>query len=202
MLRTTLLGAGLALAVGGVAAAQDAGRHGKADRDGDGRVSLAEMQAGVAEHFARADADRDGRITREERQAAHRTSRGAASGGSGADRGQRLQRMFAKQDADRDGALSQAEAPGRLGQAFAQLDANRDGRLTPTELQAGRAALKGQRKSSGGARPRADADSDGVVTRAEMDAQLRARFTALDANRDGFLTREEQRAGRAQRQGG
>lgn len=47
------------------------------------------------------------------------------------------------------------------------------------------------------ARPMADR----VVTRAEVDARVRAKFARLDANRDGFLTSEEMTAGRGMRMG-
>lgn len=43
------------------------------DKDGDGAVSVAEMQSEMESHFARADADRDGSVTRSEMEAAHRT---------------------------------------------------------------------------------------------------------------------------------
>lgn len=43
------------------------------DKDGDGAVSVAEMQSEMESHFARADADRDGSVTRAEMEAAHRT---------------------------------------------------------------------------------------------------------------------------------
>lgn len=47
------------------------------------------------------------------------------------------------------------------------------------------------------ATPRADADRDGIVTRAEAAAQADRRFAELDANRDGKVTREERLAHRA-----
>ena len=40
-----------------------------------------------------------------------------------------------------------------------------------------------------------DANTDGVLTRAEFDAARQARFAQQDANNDGQLTREEMRAG-------
>lgn len=45
----------------------------------------------------------------------------------------------------------------------------------------------------------ADANSDGVVTRAEFDASRASNFARLDANNDGQLTREEMRADRGER---
>lgn len=48
----------------------------------------------------------------------------------------------------------------------------------------------------------ADANNDGVLTRAEFDASRAARFAQQDANNDGQLTREEMRAGRGHHRGG
>jgi Ca2+-binding EF-hand superfamily protein len=48
----------------------------------------------------------------------------------------------------------------------------------------------------------ADANNDGVVTRAEFDAGQTALFARIDANNDGQLTREEGRAQRAMHRGG
>jgi len=63
---------------------------------------------------------------------------------------------------------------------------------------------RGQGRHGGGflhAFERIDADADGVVTRAEFDAELAARQAGLDANNDGAVTFEEARAFReAQRE--
>lgn len=45
----------------------------------------------------------------------------------------------------------------------------------------------------------ADANSDGVLTRAEFDAGREATFARLDADRNGQLSREEMRAERSER---
>ncbi|UVO49416.1 hypothetical protein M0208_02395 [Sphingomonas sp. SUN019] len=42
----------------------------------------------------------------------------------------------------------------------------------------------------------ADANRDGIVTRAEATAEAERRFTAIDANRDGKVTKDELRAER------
>lgn len=47
-----------------------------------------------------------------------------------------------------------------------------------------------------------DANSDGVLTRAEFDAGRAAAFARLDADNNGQLTREEMRAERGDRRGG
>jgi hypothetical protein len=46
------------------------------DSDGDGAVSLAEVQSKLESHFARADANSDGSVTRAEMEAAHREMHG------------------------------------------------------------------------------------------------------------------------------
>lgn len=45
----------------------------------------------------------------------------------------------------------------------------------------------------------ADANNDGVLTRAEFDAGRAAQFARLDADNNGQVTREEMRAGRGER---
>jgi hypothetical protein len=228
MNKSIILGVAAALLTAASAHAQQPVRRG-ADANADGRISLAEMQVKAAERFARIDVNRDGRLTREERQAARtqiraereqrraerqgqRAERRAEHAQRQGDRAQRGREMFARLDANRDGFLAQSEAPPRLAQRFAQLDADRDARLSPAELQAGRQAMRaergprgergqGRRHAGQAARVRADANGDGVLTRAELDASVHARFVALDANRDGFVTRDERRDGRGGRRG-
>ena len=48
---------------------------------------------------------------------------------------------------------------------------------------------------------RADADHDGVVTRAEVGASANATFDRLDTNHDGIVTPDEMAAGRPMRAG-
>ncbi len=199
MLKTTLLAAIATLGLAAAAAAGEARPADRTDQDGDRRISLVEMQAAQAERFARLDVNRDGRLTRQERQAGGQALRAARQ----SQRVQRQAAAFARRDRDRDGALTQAEAPGRMAARFAQFDANRDGRLTAGELRAGQVALRGQRgpKPAGRQPLRADADSDGAISRAEADNHIRARFARLDLNRDGYVTRDERRAHRQSRRG-
>jgi Ca2+-binding EF-hand superfamily protein len=190
MSKTLILGAGLAALLAAAAQAQPA----PAARGADGRVSLAEMQARAVARFQRADLDRDGRLTAEERRAdraQHREQHREQHRAQRRERGGR--HGLAGADADRDGFLSLAEMQARTAARFQRLDADRDGRLSPAELQAGRSLQRAHRR--GGER----AGADGVVTLAEVQARVRARFERLDVNRDGFVTRDERRAARAQR---
>jgi len=203
-MKSLMLGAALAVALGGAAAAQDR-PAGRADQNGDRRISLSEMQASAAQRFARLDVNRDGGLTREERRAGRQVTRAARA----ERRAGRQTAVFARRDADGNGVLSQAEAPRRLQTHFAHFDANRDGGLSAAELQAGRQAMAAQRRADRPARAqarpegrvRADANGDRVISLAEMQARVTARFARLDGNRDGFVTRDERRAARAARRG-
>lgn len=110
---------------------------------------------------------------------------------------------FARADTDRNGVLSRAEVdrglPG-IAPRFNEVDRNRDGNLSPDELRTWSANKKAaDRKSEGGFAEhfrRADANSDGALTRAEVDKalpRLGAKFDRIDANGDGKLTQDELR---------
>jgi Ca2+-binding EF-hand superfamily protein len=206
MLKTTGIALAALLAFAGVVSAQDGRATGRIDQDGDRRVSLAEMQARAAQRFVRLDTDRNGQLTQEERRAgraALRAKRAERREGRVAQRGERRAERLARLDVNRDGQIGQAEAPPRLAQRFAQLDTDRNGALSRAELQA-RAGMRGQAVqavSRDPARVRPDANRDGVVTLAETQARVAARFAAIDADRDGFLSRQERRSHRQNRRG-
>lgn len=140
------------------------GRHGmhdgmqRLDKDGDGRVSRAEFDAGRAEREARrakfaaergvdatrkprhgfdfdaVDANRDGYVVRAEVRAwleRMRPQREAAFA-------ERMAAKFADADLNKDGKLSKLEVGEkmpRLERSFAWMDENRDGFLSRQELQ-------------------------------------------------------------------
>ena len=110
---------------------------------------------------------------------------------------------FARADTDRNGVLSRTEVdralPG-IAPRFDEIDRNRDGNLSPEELRARPVSRKAaDRKSEGGFAEhfrRADANSDGALTRAEVDRalpRLGTKFDRIDANGDGKLTLDELR---------
>jgi Ca2+-binding EF-hand superfamily protein len=105
-------------------------------------------------------------------------------------------------DANRDGRISAAEHAAGARKMFLAMDANRDGDVTAAELEAAFTEVTGK-KADGGEMSAADKikavdrDGDGVLTASEHDAASKDMFRKMDADRDGFLSREEWTAGQA-----
>jgi len=120
-----------------------AGHFSKADADGDGKLSRAEVGRAMpqlAGEFDAIDRDRDGQLSRGELRAwtkAHRAERRAKAA-----------ERFRHADTDGDGAVSRTEAEQhapRLARKFDQIDVNRDGKLTQDELRAYREAKRSRK---------------------------------------------------------
>lgn len=171
-MKTLLLGVATALALGGVAVAQDGPRGPMAaDTDGDSRLSQAEFAAGALARFDANDANRDGLISAEEVQAAMQARRTEGRA-----------RLFAALDADSDGMISRAE-----------FDARAERRGEPGEgFRRG-----GHHRRFGG---RGGFEADGV-TRAEAETRAAAIFGRMDANDDGYLSAEDRQGRRWGRRG-
>jgi Ca2+-binding EF-hand superfamily protein len=107
---------------------------------------------------------------------------------------------FGAIDTDGDGRISAAEHAAAAKKMFQAMDQNRDGRVSAAEMGAAQKAISGlqrQRLSSADKIRAVDPDGDGVLTTAEHEAASRTMFARMDANRDGFLTKEEWSAGHA-----
>lgn len=115
----------------------------------------------------------------------------------GGPRGAMFERLRAA-DTNGDGLISQAEAAAlpRIAERFATIDANGDGQISVDELRASHRKMRGEAFLK-----RLDTDGDGKVSRAEALAKATARFDLADANKDGFLTREEMAAARQAHRG-
>lgn len=130
----------------------------------------------------------------------------AAAGGSG----EQLAQRFRRADADGNGMLSRAEAETalrRFALHFDAIDVNRDGQISPEEIRAfrraGRTAGATRRGTGGpGAKlaayfERADADGDGVLSRAEAERgmpRIAGKIERIDRDGDGGLSLEELKA--------
>jgi Ca2+-binding EF-hand superfamily protein len=122
--------------------AQEAGRPGgpeerpnfaALDADGDGLVTLEEMQASAAARFVMADTNGDGGLSADELIAQMQARRAAIEADIAA---QMLERL----DANNDGLLQadelQQRGGDRLERMFARLDANDDGSISQEEFDA------------------------------------------------------------------
>jgi Ca2+-binding EF-hand superfamily protein len=144
----TKLMTGLVLAAvtltAGMALARDGGMRpdfATLDLDGDGMVTLAEMQAQPAARFTAADTDADGALSLQELTA--QLANGAAD---------RAARMLERLDENGDGLVQSSEmaarATGQMDRMFDRLDADNDGNLTAAEFDA--APMHGQGRDGHG----------------------------------------------------
>lgn len=179
MRKTFLAGALAALtlaAAGGAAMAQQAlaqpPRALRADVDGDGRISQAEFVGRRLQRLTAADADRDGSVTPEEVRATAQ-----------ARMAQRADTRFQRLDANSDGSISRAEFDGARA-ARAEARPQRIARPARMHRGATRMARRGQRM-----------EARGPVSIVEAQGKAEQAFVRLDADRDGFLTAAERRAG-------
>ncbi len=106
----------------------------RADANGDGKLSRAEVEKAVphlARRFDGIDTNKDGQLSRGELNAWKKAHRG--------ERQAKAAERFRHADGDGDGAISRAEAEKhapRLAKKFDQIDGNKDGKLTQDELRA------------------------------------------------------------------
>ena len=154
-----------------------------ADTNGDGMISREEANAGLpqlARHFDRIDTDNNGLITMQEFEAAVKGLHG------------RRHDVMKHLDKDGDGLISRDEAQSapRLAKHFDQIDTNKDGFLSKDELAAARTRIKDAIFAH------IDTDADGRISRDEAAGfpRLARHFDQVDANKDGYLTKEELRA--------
>jgi EF hand len=111
------------LALGAVgASAQNAGAMlARADANGDGAISLQEMQTARAQAFTRMDRNGDGQLA-----------------------GSEVRQQAARADRNSDGVITRAEFVDGPYPVFERYDANRNNVLDAEEIETARAAMQGR----------------------------------------------------------
>lgn len=155
----------------------------------------AEVQAKVAEHFAKVDANHDGAITKAEADAAMAAFHAKFAEKMKDRRDGRSDNMFERLDTNRDGSVSRAEwdaGAAQREQRMASRDRNGDGR---PDARGGfrHAGMRGMGSFGGHMFEMADTNKDGRVTLQEAQAAALQHFDMADANRDGQITPDERR---------
>lgn len=153
----------------------------------------AEVQAKVAEHFAKVDANHDGVITKAEADAAMQAFHAKFADRMKDRRDDRSDSAFERLDTNRDGSVSRAEwdsGAAQREQRIASRDKNGDGRPDRRFKHAGMRDMGG---FGGRMFDMADANKDGRVTLQEAQAAALQHFDMADSNRDGQITPDERR---------
>jgi Ca2+-binding EF-hand superfamily protein len=109
---------------------------------------------------------------------------------------------FAMMDANKDGKISAAEHAAGAKAMFEKMDVDKDGKVTAAEMEAGHHAVTGHagKKSEMSAAEKiktVDSDGDGVLTADEHAKASESMFAKMDADKDGFLSKQEVSAGHA-----
>jgi hypothetical protein len=98
--------------------------------------------------------------------------------------------MFVSFDRDGDLSVSQSEHQAGIASEFTRADANGDGSLQPIEFSNWSNEVLGGTQI-GPYRLDFDRNVDNVITRAEFDTELLARFGAYDSDENGSISRAE-----------
>ncbi len=104
------------------------------DADGDGKITLAEMQASRVDRVMQADANHDGKVSRAEFTAAmqERMARFGGGGPEGAQGG--ADAAFARLDLNGDGYITKDEVVKATAQRFEAMDTSHKGYITVDEM--------------------------------------------------------------------
>jgi Ca2+-binding EF-hand superfamily protein len=104
------------------------------DKDGDGKVAIADFPGDFKDRLAKLDKNSDGMLERSE-MAELRNMLGDGKGPPAGAMLDRMQQMFKQFDKDGDGKVALADLPEMIRERLAKLDANNDGMVDKTELK-------------------------------------------------------------------
>jgi Ca2+-binding EF-hand superfamily protein len=116
------------------------------------------------------------------------------------------QQRWSEADTDRNGTLSQAEMQASMPTAaakFSKMDANGDGQLSKDEMNSYKSSSDQARWNE--SFKTADSDGDGSLSLAEAQSgmpMLASKFSTIDSDRDGRVTKQELAAHHSSKRGG
>jgi Ca2+-binding EF-hand superfamily protein len=174
------------------------------DKNADGKLSQDEVPEQAWARLSKADANNDGGVTREELATVMKNRPEGDKGrpavgperpdGKGKGKGD-AKAMFERSDANQDGKLTQDEVPERLWAFISKADADKDGAVTPEEMAVAaknRPETPNPAGDKGGQMfERLDKNTDGKISEAEAPAEVWARLSKADADKDGAVSKEE-----------
>ena len=178
MKKKFLIGGG-AVATAAIAAAvafAAPGQMGKADANGDGSLSKAEVTAMANTHFTKMDVNADGQINAADREAKHKAK-------------------FGEIDTDKNGSISEAEFTAAHAARMAERGGRGEGKMG--RHHEGRGHHGGRHGGGMKMLKMADANGDKTITKAEMTAAADAHFAKADTNKDGEISSAEHDAMRS-----
>ena len=103
-----------------------------ADANGDGKITLAEMQASRVDRMMKMDTDHDGKVSLAEFAAGMKARMAERGGDAGA--GPDPSAMFQRTDLDGDGFITKAEIEQSTAKRFARMDADNKGYVTADQM--------------------------------------------------------------------
>lgn len=173
------------------------------DANRDGKVTADETRAEFERRFAEADLTRDGKIDDADLPPMMR-GRNVIAEGVASKRhrrgGMRGMKWLSEADANKDGVVTVDEVAALSASHHARFDHNKDGSIDQADMDALRKDMRDYR-----ARRIAHmmgADKDGRVTREQFQAKAAERFTRMDYDNDGTISRGERGGGWHGKHGG
>ena len=119
-----------------------------------------------------------------------------------ASRGGGIDAQFKAMDSNGDGRISREEHAAGAKKMFDTMDANKDGKVTASEMDTAQEKITGSKPRPGDMTSAEkikviDSNGDGVLSAEEHAAGSKSMFDKMDADKDGFLSRQELEAGHA-----